>query len=124
MFKGLGGLGDLAGLFKQAQEMGGKVEEVREQLKNERLTGTAGGDMVTVEVNGLCEVLSVKIDPGLVERGEREMIEDLVPAAINQASQKAKEKHAEMMKSVTGNLNIPGVDSAIEKFLGGGDTTA
>jgi DNA-binding YbaB/EbfC family protein len=120
VFKGLGGLGDLASLFKQAQEMGGKVEAIREQLKFERITGAAGGGMVEVEVNGLCEVLRLSIDPGLIERGEREMIEDLVPAAMNQAASKAKERHSELMKSMTGGLNIPGIDGAIEKLLGGG----
>ncbi len=124
MFKGLGGLGDLASMFKQAQEMGGKVEEIREQLKNERISGAAGGGLVEVEVNGLCEVLRLQIDPSLIENSEREMIEDLVPAATNQACAKAKERHAELMKSITGSLNIPAVDNAIEKFLGGGEKTS
>ena len=123
MFKGLGGLGDLASLFKHAQEMGGKVEAIREQLRVERITGSAGGGMVEVEVNGLSEVLRLTIDDGLVQRGEREMIEDLVPAAMNQAAAKAKERHAELMKSMTGDLNIPGIEGALEKFLGGGSST-
>ena len=62
-----------------------------------------------VDVNGLAEVLAVRIDPSLIEKGEREMIEDLLPAAFNAAQAKAKQMHAEAMQSLAGGLPIAGL---------------
>jgi DNA-binding YbaB/EbfC family protein len=115
MFKGIA---NLASVLRQAQQMGGKVKEISEQLKAKRALGSAGGGMVEVETNGLGEVLRVKIDPDLVERGEREMIEDLLPAAFNQAAAKAKQLHVEMMQSVAQDIDIPGLGDAIAQFTG------
>jgi DNA-binding YbaB/EbfC family protein len=112
-------LTNMASMLRQAQQMGGRVKEVTEELKTKRATGVVGGGMVTVEVNGLGEVLSVKIDPDLVTRGEREMIEDLLPAAINQAVAKARQLHMEAMQSVTQDMEIPGLGEAIAKLTGG-----
>ena len=78
--------------------------------------GKTGGGMVEVEVNGLGEVLRLTIDPQLVERGEREMIEDLVPAAVNQALAKAKQLHVEAMQSMTRDLDVPGLNEAIAQL--------
>ncbi len=119
MFKDIA---NIASLFKQAQEIGGKIEAIKDQLKTERVVGSSGGGMVEVEVNGLGEVLRLTIDQGLFDAGEREMVEDLVPAAINQAAAKAREKHAEAMKNMTGGLNIPGIDGAIDKLLSDGNS--
>ena len=70
--------------------------------------------------SGAGEILSLQIEPSLVERGEREMLEDLIPAAVNQALTRGKELHAEAMKSVTSGLDLPGLDDALAKFTGGG----
>ena len=63
MLKGLEGLANLGSIMKQAQQMGGKLQEVNAQLKTQRTTGSAGGGLVEVETNGLGEVLAVRIDP-------------------------------------------------------------
>ena len=118
MFKGLGNLGNIANMMQQAQQMGGKMQEINDQLRTERVQGSAGGGMIEVEVNGLGEVLRVTIEPSLVEKGETGMIEDLVPAAINQAQAKAKQLHADGMKSLTEGINLPGLSDAISKFTG------
>lgn len=118
MFKGLGNLGNIANLMQQAQSMGGRMEEINNKLKGERVQGAAGGGMVEVEVNGLGEVLKLTIEPSLIEKGEAGMIEDLVPAAINQAQAKAKQLHADSMKTLTEGLNLPGLGDAISKFTG------
>jgi len=110
LFKGLGNLANLGALLKQAQEMGGKMEALTEELKTKRATGSAGGGLVEVDVNGLAEVLAVRIDPSLVEKGDREMIEDLLPAAFNAAHAKAKELHAEAIQSIAGGMNVPGLE--------------
>jgi len=114
----LKGIGNLASLLKQAQEMGGRMQGLSEELKGRRATGTAAGGMVHVEVNGLQQILSVKIDPELIEQGDGELIEDLVAAAANQALSAARELHMEAVKSLTGGMALPGLDDALAQ-LGG-----
>lgn len=118
MFKGLGSLANLAGLFKEMQQMGSRLEAVKDRLRAQRVTGTGGGGMVAVEANGLAEVLQVSIDPTLFERNEREMIEDLVRGAINQALEKSRELHANEMRSMTDGIDLPGVQDAISTMFG------
>ena len=118
MLKGLGNLANLPGLMKQAQEMGGKLQQLNAKLRAKKVTGSAGGGLVEVDANGLGEALAVRIDPSLVEKQDRELLEDLLPAAINAAQQKAKELHAEMMQSLAGGLNLPGLSEAMQG-LGG-----
>ena len=120
MFKGLGNLANLGALVKQAQQMGGKLQEITETLKTKRAEGTAGGGLVTVEVNGLGEVLSCRIDPSLVASGDRELIEDLLPAAVNQAVEKSKKLHAEAVSSLTAGVDMPGLSSMLAQLTGGG----
>ena len=115
MFKDLANLGNL---MKQAQQSLGRADEIKEKLKNERVTASAGGGMVNVEMNGVGQLLRLSIEPELVEKNEREMLEDLIPAAVNDAIQRAKQLHVEQMKSLTDGFNISGLDSAIEKFTG------
>ena len=115
MFKGLT---NLASMMKQAQQMSGRMQGIQEQMKTERVVGTAGGGMVEVEANGAGEILRLSIDPALVEGGEREMIEDLVPAAVNQALTKARELHAQAMQSLTDGMDLPGLNEAMAKITG------
>ncbi|MCC7476612.1 MAG: YbaB/EbfC family nucleoid-associated protein [Pirellulales bacterium] len=116
MFKALGNLANLGSLVKQAQEMGNRMQALQEQLKLKRATGTAGGGLVEVEANGIGEALAVRIDPSLFEKGEREMIEDLLPAAFNAAQAKAKQLHAEAMQSIAGDLSLPGLGEALAQL--------
>lgn len=122
MFKGLGNLANLGALMKQAQEMSGRLVAVQQELKGKRATGSAGGGLIEVDVNGLAEVLAVRIDPALVAKGDREMIEDLLPAAFSDAQRKAKELHAAAMQSVTGGLPIAGFQDALSQLTGGGES--
>lgn len=117
MFKNLANLGNI---MRQAQEMGGRMQEVNDRLKTQKVSANAGGGMVEVEMNGLGQMLKLTIDPVLIENNEREMLEDLIPAAVNDAIQRAKQLHVEEMKSLTQGIDIPGIDSAIEKFTGTG----
>jgi DNA-binding YbaB/EbfC family protein len=113
MFKGLSNLG---ALIRQAQQIGGQMQNLGEELKGRRAQGTAGGGMVEIEVNGLLEVLRCRIDDQLIAQGDRELIEDLVAAAMNQAVGKGKQLHAEAVKELTGGLDLPGVQEALAKF--------
>ena len=115
MLKGLANLGNL---LRAAQQMGGRMQEIGEQLKGQRVRGAAGGGMVQVEANGLGEILCVTIDPELIARQEREMIEDLVPAAVNQALSKAKQLHADAVRSLTAGLELPGLEEALAQVTG------
>ena len=108
VFKGLGNLANIGALVKQAQEMGGKMQTIQEELKTKKATGAAGGGLVEVDVNGLSDVLAVRIDASLVAKGEREMIEDLLPAAFNAAQAKAKQMHAEALQGLAGGLPMGG----------------
>lgn len=113
MLKGLGNLANLPGLIKQAQEMGSKMQQLSVEMKGKRVTGSAGGGLVEVDANGLGEALAVRIDQSLIDKQDRELLEDLLPTAINAAQQKAKELHAESMQSLAGGMNIPGLSDAL-----------
>jgi nucleoid-associated protein EbfC len=115
MFKGLS---NLASLLRQAQQIGGQMGQLTEKMKNQRVTGSAGGGMVEIEVNGLMEVLRCHIDPQLFTQGDREMLEDLVLAAVNQAIAKGKQMHADTMRELTGGISLPGLQEALQKFTG------
>jgi len=123
MFKGIA---NLASMLKSAQQVGEKMRQLNEQLRSKRAVGSAGGGLVAIELNGLLEVSRCSIDPKLIEQGDRELLEDLVIAAINQAIAKGRQLHVEAMRDLTGGLELPGVQEAIEKFAGlgpaGGDT--
>jgi len=120
MFKGLG---NMVSVMRQAKQLGAQMQAVTDKLKSQRATASTGAGMVEVEVNGLGEVLRVKIDPALVARGEREMIEDLIPAAVNQAVAKAKQLHLEAFKAAAADLNVPGLDETLAQ-MGGDDLDA
>ena len=113
MFKNLG---NLSAILKSAQQMGGRMQELQENLKKQRVIGRSGADMVEVEADGLGQILRVSIDPALVERRDREMIEDLIPAAVNQALGKAKQLHAEALRGLTGGMNIPQLDELMTQI--------
>ena len=113
-----GNLGNLTSMIKQAQQMGAKMNEMSEELKTRRVTGTSGAGMIEVEADGTGEVLAVRIDRQLAEGGDLEMIENLLPAAFNQASEKAKQLHNESMREMTSELNLPGLDDALAKITG------
>jgi DNA-binding YbaB/EbfC family protein len=117
MFKGLG---NLASMMQQATQIKDKMDDLNLRLKSERVSASTGGGMVEVETNGLGEILRVSIEPGLIESGERELIEDLIPAAVNQAIAKSKELHIEAMKTITEGMSIPGLDQALSQFTSPG----
>ena len=119
MFKGLG---NIASMLNQARTMGPKMQAQMEEIAKKRVTGSAGGGMVTVEATGANEIVSVTIDPVLAEKNDLEMITDLLPAAINDALGKAKQMHMEAMQEVTEDMPMPeGMEGMLNKLMGGGD---
>lgn len=117
MFKSIA---NMASLMRQASQMGERMQEFQARLRERREQGASGGGLVQVEVNGLGEVLRLSLDPLLVERGERDVLEDLIPAALNDALTKARDAHAELMRELAGGLQIPGLDAALAQFTGRG----
>lgn len=112
----LKGLGNLASMMKQAQEMGDRLQSLGQELKLQKIVGQAGGGMVEVEVNGAMEVLRCQIDPTLWAQQDKELIEDLLAAAANQALVKARELHAQAMQNITGGMQLPGLEEALAKL--------
>jgi nucleoid-associated protein EbfC len=116
MFKGIS---NFAALIKQAQNIGSHMEQITEAMKHQRVTGSSGGGMVEIEVNGLMEVLRCSIDPQLIAQADRELLEDLIASAVNQAIAKGKQMHADTMKELTGGIPLPSsLQDALEKFTG------
>jgi DNA-binding YbaB/EbfC family protein len=96
-------------MLKQAQAMQEQMARIQEQAAAKTVSGTAGGGIVTITVNGAMDIVNVKIDPEAVKAGDVEMLQDLIVAAGNDALKKAREMMAEEMKSVTGGMKIPGL---------------
>ena len=102
-------MADFLGMMKQAAQLQSKMKEMQEQLDLIEVEGSAGGNMVTVRMTAKMELKSVSIDPSLMKAEEREVLEDLLVAAQNDARRKAEEAMQERMQAITGGLNIPGV---------------
>jgi nucleoid-associated protein EbfC len=113
------GLKNIGALLKQAQHLGGQMGQIAEDMRKRRVTGSAGGGMVEIEVNGLIEALRCRIDPQLFTQNDRELLEDLVIAAVNQAIVKGKQMHADAVRDLTGGLALPGgFHEALAKLTG------
>ena len=97
---------DIGGLFKQAQELQGRLATVQEELGTRTVEASAGGGMVTATVSGKLEVVSIRIEPRLCESPDVEMLQDLVVAAVNEAIRAAQRLMAEEMGKLTGGLGI------------------
>ncbi len=98
--------GPLGNIMQQAQKMQENMQRAQEELANLEVTGTAGGGMVSVTMNGRHEARRVKIDKALIG-DDIEMLEDLIVAATNDAVNKVGEAAAARMAQVTGGMNLP-----------------
>lgn len=101
----------MAGMMKQAMAMKQRMEELKESLAGETVEASAGGGMVTVVVNGQMKVVTLKIDPEVINREEAEMLETLIRAAINDGMEKMQTFVKSKMTELTGGINIPGLTS-------------
>lgn len=98
-----GGLGEM---LKQAQRMQQNLQQAQEELASLEVVGSAGGGAVTVTLNGRYQARGVRIDRSFVD-GDREMLEDLVAAAINDAVRRVEEMSRERMSDVASGLGLP-----------------
>ncbi len=111
-------LSNLTNLFRNAQGIGQRFQEVTAELRHVRVSGTAGDGMVDVEMNGAGELLSIRLNPELVEHREHQRLEELIPIAVNEASSQAKQCFADAMKKMVADLKlpIPGLDKLLSQF--------
>ena len=93
-------------MMKQAQQM---QERLQKQMADLRVDGQAGGGMVSVTINGMKQVLAIKIDPEAVSKDDVEMLQDMILAAINDAQRKADDAMQQQMGGLMGGMKIPGL---------------
>lgn len=97
---------DIGGLFKQAQELQGRLASAQEELGTRTVEASAGGGMVTATVNGKLEVTAIRIEPRLLESPDVELLQDLIVAAVNEGIRAAQRMLADEMGKLTGGLGI------------------
>ena len=103
MHKGMGNI------LKQAKAMQERMADIQKELANKTVEFSSGGGMVSITVNGKQEVISIKIDPSVINPHDAEMLQDLIAAAVNGAIKRSQEMMTEEMGKVTAGLNIPGL---------------
>jgi len=101
----------LGALMRQAQQMQEKMKDLQREAGDRMVEASSGGGMVTVRMNGRQELLSLQVEQDLLDGEDREMLQDLIVAAVNEGIRKSKEIMEEEMKKLTGGLNfrIPGL---------------
>ncbi len=107
MLKGLSGLGDMAGMMKKAQAMQTKMAELQENLHTIEVNGESGAGLVKATASAKGELKTLDIDPSIFNPDEKEVVEDLILAAIKDAQAKASERAQEEMDKVTEELGLP-----------------
>ncbi len=100
-------MADFLGMMKQAAQLQAKMKEMQDQLDHIEVEGVSGGGLVSVHMTAKMEVKSVSIDPSLMKSDEREVLEDLLVTAQNDARRKAEAAVAEKMQSLTGGMGLP-----------------
>ena len=96
-------------IMKEAQKLQAQMAAMQEEIAKREVEATAGGGMVTVKANGKQELLSIKIDPEVINKDDAQMLEDLVLAACNEALRKSRELVQQELGKLTGGLKIPGL---------------
>lgn len=109
MLKGLGDLGKMGGIIKQAMEMKERIDELKGQLGDIHTETSVGGDLVTVVMNGNMEIVSIKIDPSVIDAEDPDTLEGLVAAAVNASIAKVQEMVKGKMTELTGGVDLPGM---------------
>ena len=96
-------------MMKEAQKLQEKMLAMQEEIAKRKVDATAGGGMVTVEANGKQEILSIKIDPEVINKDDAQMLEDLVLAACNEALRKSRDLVQQELGKLTGGMKLPGL---------------
>ena len=107
MFKGLGDMGDLSKMMEAAQQMQTKMAEMQEGLARLTVTGEAGGGLVKATATAKGELTALEIDPSIFVASEKEVVEDLILAAIKDAQRRATDKAQAEMARLTREMGLP-----------------
>lgn len=107
MLKGLGGLGDMAGMMKKAKEMQSKMEQMQHDLNSVTVVGVSGAGLVKATATAKGDLTALDIDPSIFNRDDKEVVEDLILAAVKDAQAKAAAKSEEEMGKMTEGLGLP-----------------
>lgn len=97
----------LGQILKKVQQVQAELGRVKEELGNRTVEATAGGGMVKVVANGRREILSIAVDPQMVDPADLDMLQDLICAGVNEALRKVQEVETEEMQKITGSLGLP-----------------
>ena len=108
-FGGFGGGANMQQLMRQAQKMQQDMLKMQAEMETKEFEATAGGGMVKATVNGKHELLALEIDPEAVDPEDVEMLQDMVIAAVNEATRKADAENSANMSKLTGGLNLGGL---------------
>ena len=100
---------NMGNLLKQAQQLQTKMARLQEELEEKTVEASSGGGMVTAVVNGRQEILSINIEPEVINPDDQEMLQDLILAAINDGLAKARNMVNEEMEKLTGGMNLPNI---------------
>ncbi|MEO0829209.1 MAG: YbaB/EbfC family nucleoid-associated protein [Pseudomonadota bacterium] len=107
MFKGLGGIGDMAKMMKAAKDMQEKVGQLQSDLDSITVTGESGAGLVKATATAKGELIGLDIDPSIFAPSEKEVVEDLILAAIKDAQGKAKDRHQREMSRLAEEMGLP-----------------
>lgn len=107
MFKDLGGLANIAGIMGKLPKIMEEAQQLQQRLSQISVEGAAGGGMVAVKANAAMEITGCTLSDDAVKLGDKEMLEDLIRAAVNQALSRAKQAAAEETAKVATNLGLP-----------------
>lgn len=107
MFKGLGGLGDMSKMMKAAKDMQDRMQKLQEDLEKLTVTGESGAGLVRATATAKGELTALEIDPSIFQPSEKEVVEDLILAAIKDAQAKAAERSQEEMGKLTESMGLP-----------------
>ena len=107
MMKGLGGLGDMSKMMKAAKEMQDRMQKMQDDLASVTVTGESGAGLVRATATARGELTALEIDPSIFQPSEKEVVEDLILAAIKDAQAKASERAQEEMSKLTEGLGLP-----------------
>ena len=105
----LGNLGNLGDLFQRATKLQERWQELQAELAKKRIEGVSGGGMVVAIVNGKSELCGLRIEKAVVDPADVEMLQDLIVAAVNDATRKSREAMQEEVSKLTGGIRIPGL---------------
>jgi len=100
-------MADFLGMMKQAAQLQSKMKAIQDELDHVEVEGISGGGMVTVRMTAKMEIKAISIDPSLMKPEEREIVEDLIVTACNDARRKAEVAMQEKMQALTGGLGLP-----------------